>query len=613
MADPQPARWETIGGQQEFYDERDCLHPGHNLTSEKLRGRGQNEVVIFEYLLNPGYLSRGDGDPEDEDGDSSSGAESDVFFRVSKDELMESHQFDQVIDPTGKPIEPVVPRLGIIDFLECYDTSDENLLNMMAERLHLPSARTFRDAHLTRLEALSGHREFRTGISLLAPSKSSKSTQSEDKFSLFVSYPYFGESDGKIDLDARSESVRLSDFRRLGAHDGAGPRWGRTEKAEVLVHQARYMIFDNYTMAAFRSKEDSAEDKVPLHRFQERIGAFRAVVHMIANRMGLELSTLRKLQASLCKLEEDIDQMISDAETYEDNQGMEVIAEDPATMLGLLPGTTLTPQQVEDYEQARKDNVQREKQRRVRRLLASLNSLSAALFAAMSVAERQIAVLEDLHSVFLTSHRRKTKDRNGGRQNPFHKSIALIPILLENREQIWPNTLDTIDEVVQERKTFIEKIKGLVENMDIRRKILSGFLKSEQAKAAPSERTAQETTQAMKDTKDAIEETQKILVQQMQTLSGFTIVTTAFLPLSFCTSYYGMSNIKDHEKKYTLRDFWLATGPVLVGILLLTLIVVYWKRPEMVGPKKYVKEKKQWKYPRLKDIGNRGRKVLFLQ
>ena len=55
-------------------------------------------------------------------------------------------------------------------------------------------------------------------------------------------------------------------------------------------------------MATFRSKEDSAKDQVPLHRFQERVGAFRATIHMIANRTELELRTLRKLQLSLCKL-----------------------------------------------------------------------------------------------------------------------------------------------------------------------------------------------------------------------------------------------------------------------------------------------------------------------
>ena len=55
-------------------------------------------------------------------------------------------------------------------------------------------------------------------------------------------------------------------------------------------------------MATFRSKEDSAKDQVPLHRFQERIGAFRALTHMIANRAELELWALGMLQVSLCKL-----------------------------------------------------------------------------------------------------------------------------------------------------------------------------------------------------------------------------------------------------------------------------------------------------------------------
>ena len=55
-------------------------------------------------------------------------------------------------------------------------------------------------------------------------------------------------------------------------------------------------------MATFRSKEDSERGQVPLHRFQERVGAFRAMIHMISNRTGLELRTLRKLQVTLCKL-----------------------------------------------------------------------------------------------------------------------------------------------------------------------------------------------------------------------------------------------------------------------------------------------------------------------
>lgn len=47
-----------------------------------------------------------------------------------------------------------------------------------------------------------------------------------------------------------------------------------------------------------------------------------------------------------------------------------------------------------------------------------------------------------------------------------------IPILSENPEQIWPKTLDTVDEVVRERKSFIKRVRELVENMEVRRKIV---------------------------------------------------------------------------------------------------------------------------------------------
>jgi len=133
----------------------------------------------------------------------------------------------------------------------------------------------------------------------------------------------------------------------------------------------------------------------------------------------------------------------------------------------------------------------------------------------------------------------------------------------------------------------------------------SAFLKSDQAKAAPSEKTAQETTGAVKRAEDAVKETTKAiaetraeLVKQGQTLSGFTLVTTAFLPLSFCTSvfypllvfrafsdkkpyqYYGMQTVKefDSSAEMSLSEFWWATGPAFVGVLLLTVLVIVWRR-----------------------------------
>ena len=89
--------------------------------------------------------------------------------------------------------------------------------------------------------------------------------------------------------------------------------------------------------------------------------------------------------------------------------------------------------------------------------------------------ERQITILQNIHSVFATSYRTRTKEYEKGRAlrgNPFHKNVAPIPILSENPEQICPNSLDTIDEVVRERKYFIGKVKDLVERMDIRRQIV---------------------------------------------------------------------------------------------------------------------------------------------
>jgi len=166
--------------------------------------------------------------------------------------------------------------------------------------------------------------------------------------------------------------------------------------------------------------------------------------------------------------------MMSDPKACEHAQGVTGFPDD--TRPKLTVSTEEGQSNLDEcYERVRLNNAWKKKQMKVRFLLTSLNSLSAALFATISVAERQVAVLQDLHSVFLTSYRTKAKDGEKGyplRQNPSFKNVALIPILSENPQQIWPNTLDTIDEVVRERESFIKKVKGLVENMEIRREIV---------------------------------------------------------------------------------------------------------------------------------------------
>ncbi|PUU82959.1 hypothetical protein B9Z19DRAFT_966094 [Tuber borchii] len=591
-----PHGWKTIGGQQGSYDEEGFLYPSCNLTSEKLKDRKEDDVVIFSYSL-----SRTDEIPLAEGSGPSSGIFSesdDIFFQVPKDTLIESEQFNQVINPEKEPrFIQSRARLAIIDFPQCYDTYDDGLLNSMGEKLGLlrEGDTTLMDAYLRRVRTLPGHGRFRTGISLRAPFKKPsglsqlpKPGSSEDRFILFVSFPYFGGSTKEIPLGPENESVGLLDFKRLGVDVPdrkvvVVSEEERDDIGKILVHQARYMIFDNYTMATFRSKEDSAKDQIPLPCSQERIGAFRAMIHMIANRMNSELWALAKFQAFLCKLEEDIDEVISDANAYEDNQGMERNPDDvPLELRHLLESISPKERELlrEDkvYRQVRQEHILNRKRKRVLDLLTSLNRLSASLFAAISVAERQIAVLQELYTLFLTRDQTKTKAREGGyplRQNPFYRNIAPIPILSENSEQTWPNTLDTIEEVVREKKCFLRKVKGLVENMDIRRKILSAFLKSDQA----TERTAQEVRVTLKEIKTQI-------MQQGGAVDWFALLATVFLPLNFCASYFGMQTVKEFggtTATMSLRQFWRTTAPAVAAILLLTAAIVLWNRSHLIG------------------------------
>jgi len=107
------ADWEAIGEQRDFCDEQDFLNPSCSLASEKLKNRKEDDVVIFDHSLDPDYLGRRDRHPPVERGGASSGwfiGDDDRFFRVPKDRLLESEQFNQVINSAGEPLS----RLSIM-------------------------------------------------------------------------------------------------------------------------------------------------------------------------------------------------------------------------------------------------------------------------------------------------------------------------------------------------------------------------------------------------------------------------------------------------------------------------------------------------------------------
>jgi len=90
----------------------------------------------------------------------------------------------------------------------------------MAEKLGLEAA--FMQAYSQRVRELPGHGRFRTGISLRAPfkrlSESSGDSSSEDRFILFLSFPYFGRYNKGVGPSLESESVTLLNFKRLKVH-----------------------------------------------------------------------------------------------------------------------------------------------------------------------------------------------------------------------------------------------------------------------------------------------------------------------------------------------------------------------------------------------------------
>jgi len=122
----------------------------------------------------------------------------------------------------------------------------------MAKVLHLRNPATFGEAHSKRVLALPGRGRFRTGFSLRVPPKNqselAKPGPSEDRITLFVSFPYFGKSSSSIPMGPESESVELLDFKSLGDYVPDHRAVVNPEDKDIggiRVHQARYMIFDN--------------------------------------------------------------------------------------------------------------------------------------------------------------------------------------------------------------------------------------------------------------------------------------------------------------------------------------------------------------------------------
>ena len=102
--------WKTIG-ERGFSDEEGFLSPRCHLTSERLKDRKEEDIVIFNHLLN-----RADGNPPVERHGSASGSSGEddyILFQVLKDRLIESEKFNRVINPTKEP-QPIKFRARLV-------------------------------------------------------------------------------------------------------------------------------------------------------------------------------------------------------------------------------------------------------------------------------------------------------------------------------------------------------------------------------------------------------------------------------------------------------------------------------------------------------------------
>lgn len=103
------------------------------------------------------------------------------------------------------------------------------------------------------------------------------------------------------------------------------------------------------------------------------------------------------------------------------------------------------------------------------------------------------------------------------------------------------------------------------------------------------EKLINEVEERIKDCKELQEHVRRLTQQNLQLVEGaqddinnklmlFTLVTIVFLPLSFVTGFFGMNLQGVENTGYNVWHFWIIAIPLTVGILLISVITLYWNK-----------------------------------
>ncbi|KAI5845218.1 hypothetical protein DFP73DRAFT_594349 [Morchella snyderi] len=386
--------------------------------------------------------------------------------------------------------------------------------------------------------------DFKTGISLRATSDESDN----DYLTLLTAMPYFGKlPEMKFLRDAslppgnapsylteyrpvkgreswRRESLSLAEYRFLSP--GAEKESKRQQRIkydlreeryidqDVLIHQAWFMVIDNYTIGIFKSADDQLSDlypQPPLYPHQEKIGAFNALVHVISNTLERsENIVLDTYRAKVSELEFCYQSLINkDMDVSDDENREDVSSYHRANF------------EAKQFTKNSKDLV-----RAVEKVVIQISTIS-------SVVQSQIQILKDLREIFRLSIGLASRRPQGANLQ--------IPIMSDQKEQVRAAER-SLSFVIKDRYRFSKTLDALTKDV----KSLSGSL--------------------------AVRGTQTAIARQNTTMSTLALISTLFFPLGFFTSYVTLDAAKTVAR--TQSKFLRLPGPIAAVFIVATLAVI---------------------------------------
>ncbi|KAF8533702.1 hypothetical protein BDD12DRAFT_898069 [Trichophaea hybrida] len=435
-----------------------------------------------------------------------------------------------------------------------------------------------------------------------------------EQSALFVSLPYLG--DDPYDSE-NPESVKLSDFDGVTANGTDGDISPPVE-GELVVHQARFIVYNNTTIATFKSKESTKR----IHKSVfpgDTQGAFHLLARMIYDvvtsdqkivasfRKQLKSShTIARLQALTPGIlhPADVEGVSPDSQT----QFLQDISDDLERLVLI---TSVIKRQVEVVDDLimNFDNscIVEPDDLRVRMPVISNHKeqILAALPVLKWASERRGRVLKELQEIFTPLKRSHdhavqllaSPSLNPAQTLPVPPSLAgqqttgseadLLAGLrnftnrladMQNEEAGARRSLLHYVMLIQQATTNIanvneaERAKATAESL----RDLLLQISNTSASAAQTQHElwkSQEVSMARQEAN--ADQLRHEIAWQGEQMSMFVAVTTIFLPLAFFTQYFSMESAKPYAT--TQGRFWLITLPITLAFIAGVILMIFTK------------------------------------